>query len=59
MKLKELLKEVIELNLEVLEFFQQIFKKLEYQEILKLVKKLILQKKKLFTLKCQKTCLKN
>ena len=35
------------------------YKKLEYLEILKLVKKLILQQKKLLTLKCQKKCLIN
>ena len=39
--------------------FSTKLKKQEYQETLKLEKKLILQKKKLFTLKCQKTCLKN
>ena len=42
-----------------LEFFQQKGKKLEFLETQKLVKKFILQKKKQFTLKCQKTCLKN
>ena len=38
--------------------FLQIYKKQEFQEILKQVKKLTLQKKKQFTLKCLKTCLK-
>ena len=38
--------------------FQQINKKLEFQETLKLVKKSIHQKRKQFTSKCQKTCLK-
>ena len=35
------------------------FKKQEYREILRLVRKLIPLKKKLFTLKCLKICLKN
>ncbi len=59
MKLKELLKEVIEWSLEDLEYSQQIHRRLEFQETLKLEKKLIPQKKEQFTLKCQKTCLKN
>jgi len=58
-KSNKLLKEEIELNLGVLGYFQQIFKKQEYQETLKQAKRLIHQKKKQFTLKCQKTCLKN
>ena len=54
-----LLKEKIELSKEVLVFFQLIYKKLGSQETLKLEKKLIHLKKKQFTLKCQKKCLKN
>ena len=59
MKLKKLLKEEKELSLEVLVFGLYIFKKLEFQEILKQVKKFKLQKKKQFTLKWQKNCLIN
>ena len=59
MKLKKLLKEEKELSLEVLVFGLYIFKKLEFQGILKQVKKFKLQKKKQFTLKWQKNCLIN
>ena len=59
MKLKKLLKEEKELSLEVLEYGKHVFKKLEFQEILKQVKKYKLQKKKQFTLKWQKNCLIN
>ena len=59
MKLKKLLKEEKEFTLEVLEYGQHAFKKLEFQEILKQVKKFQLQKKKQFTLKWQKNCLIN
>ena len=48
----------IECNLEFLEFFQQIFKKQEYQEIQKQVKKLILQKKKTIHFKMSKELFK-
>ncbi len=58
MKLKKLSKEVKEWSLEGLERFQPIFKNLEYLEIQRRVKKLIHQKKKQFTLKWQKKCLK-
>ena len=39
--------------------FMQIYKKQEFLEILKLGKRWIPLKKEQFTLKCQKTCLKN
>ncbi len=58
-EIKQALKRGDRVELRVLGYFQQIFKKQEYQEILKQAKKLIHQKKKQFTLKCQKTCLKN
>ena len=59
MKLKKLLKEEKELSLEVLVFGVHILNKLEFQGILKQVKKFKLQKKKQFTLKWQKNCLIN
>ena len=59
MKLKKLLKEEKELSLEVLESGPHAFKNLEFPEILKLVKKFKLLKKKQFTLKWQKSCLIN
>ena len=54
----EVLKKEKELNLEVLECFLAKFKELEYLEIQKRTKKLILQKKKQLTSKCPKICLK-
>ena len=59
MKLKKLLKEEKELSLEVLESGPHAFKNLEFPEILKLVKKFRLQKKKQFILKWQKNYLIN
>ena len=59
MKLKKLLKEEKVFNLEVLVSGLYILKKLEFQGILKQVKKFKLQKKKQFTLKWQKNCLIN
>ena len=58
-EIKRALKEEIELSLEVLVFFPQRYKKLGFQGILELEKRSIHHRKKLFTLKCQKTCLKN
>ena len=58
-EIKQALKRGDELSLGVLGYFQQIFKKQEYQETLKQVKRWTHQKKKQFTLKCQKTYLKN
>ena len=58
-EIKGALKRGDRVELRGLGFFQQIFKKLDYQETLKQEKKLIPQKKKQFTLKCQKTCLEN
>ena len=63
LKIKEIIKKSKTSKLKIgykfgLEFSRLTHRKLEYQEILKLVRKLILLKKKQFTLKCQKTCLK-
>ena len=54
MKLKKLLKEERELNLEVLVSGLYIFKKLEFQEILKQVKKFKLPEKKTIHFKMAK-----
>ena len=54
MKLKKLLKEEKELSLEVLAFGLYIFKNLEFQEILKQVRKFKPQKKKTIHFKMAK-----
>ena len=58
-EIKQALKRGDRVELRGLVYFQQIFKKQGFQEIQKQVKKSIHLKKKQFTLKCQKTCLKN
>ena len=58
MKLKELLKEVIELNLRGFGVFSTNIQKAEYQEILKLVKKLNTPEKKTIHFKMSKDLFK-
>jgi len=58
-EIKQALKRGDRVELRGFGVFSTNIQKQEYQETLKQARRLIHQKKKQFTLKCQKTCLKN